>query len=167
MTWPERGGVTSEGRRKRRQHLLFAFPRRKMGPVLVVLVLMLGAAEVVAPCTPGGLCPVLTDDPGVVNAIRLAEEDFNSKSSDLFHSGVECDIGPKTADGERSGVGAHILSHPGAENHRLLTSSVSGNCPFHKDPRYAKTMTCKFQVLEQPWVGPMQVTESSCSRTAK
>ncbi|XP_062892280.1 cystatin-2-like [Mobula hypostoma] len=134
-----------------------------MGSVLVVLVLMLGAVVVVTPCMPGGLCPVPKDDPGVVNAIRVAEEDFNSKSSDLFHTAVSNVISAQKQ------VVAGFLYYLTLELKTTVCrkSSVSRNCPFHEDPQYAKTMTCKFQVLEQPWVGPTQVTESSCSRTAK
>ncbi|XP_072101748.1 cystatin-like [Mobula birostris] len=159
----DRVGVTSEGRRKLRQHLLFAFPRRKMGPVLVVLVLMLGAAEVVTPCMPGGLCPVPTDDPGVVNAIRVAEEDFNSRSSDLFHTAVSKVISAQTQ------VVWVFTYHLTLELRTTICkkSSVSRNCPFHEDPLYAKTMTCRFQVWDHTALAPMHVTESSCSRTAK
>ncbi|XP_072102207.1 cystatin-2-like [Mobula birostris] len=134
-----------------------------MGSVLVVLVLMLGAAEVVTPCMPGGLCPVSTDHPGVVNAIQVAAEDFNSKSSDLFHSAVS-----NVLSAQKQVVSGFIY-YLTLELRTTVCkkSSVSRNCPFHKDPQYAKTMTCKFQVLEQLWIGPTQVTESSCSRTAK
>ncbi|XP_062892278.1 cystatin-2-like [Mobula hypostoma] len=142
---------------------VICFTAEEDGPVLVVLVLMLGAADVGATSMPGGLCPVPTDDPGVLKAIRVAEEDFNHKSSDLFHTAVSNVISAQKQ------VVSGFMYHLTLELRTTVCRkrSVSRNCPFHKDPQYAKTMTCKFQVLEHPWIGPTQVTESSCSRTAK
>ncbi|XP_062892491.1 cystatin-like [Mobula hypostoma] len=134
-----------------------------MGPVLVVLVLMLGAAEVVTPCMPGDLCPVPKDDPGVVNAIRVAEDDFNSRSSDLFHTAVSKVISAQTQ------VVWVFTYHLTLELRTTVCkkSSVSRNCPFHEDPLYAKTMNCRFMVWDHTALAPMHVTESSCTRTAK
>ncbi|XP_062892276.1 cystatin-2-like [Mobula hypostoma] len=119
-------------------------------------------AEVVTPCMPSNLCPVSIDHPGVVNAIEVATEYFNSKSSDSFYSMVW-----NVLSAEKQVV-AGFLYYLTLELKTTVCkkSSVSRNCPFQEDPQYTKTMTCKFQVLEHPWIGPTQVTKSSCSRTA-
>ncbi|XP_062892213.1 cystatin-like [Mobula hypostoma] len=111
----------------------------------------------------GGLQPVPVDDPEVVNATRVAEEDFNRRSNDLFYSAVSDVISAQTQ------VVSGIMYHLTLELRTTVCrkSSVSQNCPFHEDPQYAKKMTCNFKVWDQPWVGPMRVFEHRCSRTAK
>ncbi|XP_062892279.1 cystatin-like [Mobula hypostoma] len=134
-----------------------------MGPVLVVLVLMLGAAVVVTPCMPGGLCPVPKDDPGVVNAIRVAEEDFNRKSKDFFYSAVSNVISAQTQ------VVFVLMYHLTLELRTTVCkkSSVSRNCPFHEDPQYAKRFSCRFKVWDRPWLGAVQMIEEQCVRVTK
>ncbi|XP_072102083.1 cystatin-like [Mobula birostris] len=127
--------------------------------LLLGLMLMLGVEAVKL----GGLSPVPTDDPGVLNATRVAEEDFNRRSNDLFHTAVSNVISAQTQ------VVSGLMYHLTLELRTTVCrkSSASRNCPFHEDPQYAKKMTCNVKVWDQPWAGPMRVFEQRCSRTAE
>ncbi|XP_062892617.1 cystatin-2-like [Mobula hypostoma] len=98
---------------------------------------MLGAADVGATSMPGGLSPVPTDDPGVVNAMRAAEEYFNRRSNDEFYSMVSNVTSAETE------VVAGFLYYLTLELRTTVCrkSSLSQDCPFHEDPQYAKMLS--------------------------
>ncbi|XP_062892689.1 cystatin-2-like [Mobula hypostoma] len=150
--------------------------RFAMGSALLLVGLVFGAAaaaddvkvqdalEAVAmPPLLGGLYDVRVDSPKVVKATRVAVKAFNRGSNDVHRSAVSNVISAQAQ------VVAGIMYHLTLELRTTVCRkiSVSRNCRFNKDPQYAKTMTCRFKVLDRPWVGPMQVFEQRCSRTAK
>ncbi|XP_059811211.1 cystatin-2-like [Hypanus sabinus] len=128
--------------------------------LLLGFMMMLG---VQAALKTGGLSPVPVDDAGVVNASRVAEKSFNDQTNDLFYSAVS---NVKSAQVQ---VVAGLKYYLTLELRTTVCRkrSVSPNCPFHKNPRYAKTMTCNFEVWEQVWRGWSKVTKQNCTRTAK
>ncbi|XP_072102082.1 cystatin-2-like [Mobula birostris] len=136
-----------------------------MGPgLLVVLVLMLTAAEVGETSMPGGLSPVATDDPGVLNATRVAEEDFNRRSNDLFHTAVSNVISAQTQ------VVAGLMYHLSLVLRTTVCRKAEPrleNCPFHQDPQYAKRTTCTYKVWYRPWIGRMEAHSAECSGVLK
>ncbi|XP_072101576.1 cystatin-2-like [Mobula birostris] len=149
--------------------------RFAMGPALLLVGLVFGAAAAAdmkvqdaleAAATPpllGSLYDVRVDSPKVVKATRVAVKAFNRSSKDVHRSAVSNVISAQAQ------VVSGLMYHLTLELRTTVCrkSSVSRNCPFHKNPRYAKTMTCRFKVWDRPWVGPMQMFEQRCSRTAK
>ncbi|XP_059811212.1 cystatin-2-like [Hypanus sabinus] len=136
---------------------------------VLVLVVLLGAAAAAAeeerpPFLLGGLSPVPTDDPEVVNAIRVAEENFNRRSNDVSYTAVY------NVTSAQIQVVEGLMYHLNLELRTTVCRKNEPdlrNCPFHQDPQHAKRMTCRFKVWYRPWVGPMEVNESQCTGVLK
>ncbi|XP_062892690.1 cystatin-2-like [Mobula hypostoma] len=123
--------------------------------LLLGLMLMLAVEAVKL----GGLSPVPTDDPGVLNATRVAEEDFNRRSNNLFHTAVSDVVAAQIQ------VVSGLMYHLSLALRTTVCRKVeprSENCPFHQDPQYAKRTTCRYKVWYRPWIGRMEVNSAEC-----
>ncbi|XP_059811219.1 uncharacterized protein LOC132383989 isoform X1 [Hypanus sabinus] len=108
-----------------------------MGPALLLLLLLGLASEVseaVAVPMPGGRYDVRVDAPNVAKAIRTAVKAFNRDSNDAYRSEVSNVISAQEQ------VVEGMMYHLTLELRTTVCRkrSASRNCPFHKNPRYAK-----------------------------